>query len=145
MRENFRNIPHYSSYFLKTLTSPPLLFFVLFGNLCLMIGVFVFFKNEVNVNPNVNHFFDALWWGLSTVTTVGYGDIIPVTIAGKLAGIFLMLSGLVLFISYSALFVSIFFSYIEKDFTAVQKVTYKEFEQIMVELKDIKDQLSKLK
>jgi voltage-gated potassium channel Kch len=35
-----------------------------------------------------------LWWALSTVTTVGYGDIYPVTNGGRLAGLILMFAGI---------------------------------------------------
>jgi voltage-gated potassium channel len=47
---------------------------------------------------------DAIWWGFATATTTGYGDIIPVTNAGKFLSIILMLSGLALFSMYTALF-----------------------------------------
>jgi voltage-gated potassium channel len=36
----------------------------------------------------------ALWWAVTTVTTVGYGDVVPVTTAGRLVGAALMLTGL---------------------------------------------------
>jgi voltage-gated potassium channel len=36
---------------------------------------------------------DALWWGLVTLTTVGYGDYYPVTTLGRLTGIFVMFAG----------------------------------------------------
>ena len=39
-------------------------------------------------------FGDALWWGLVTTTTVGYGDKFPVTTAGKLVAGVLMLTGI---------------------------------------------------
>jgi voltage-gated potassium channel len=35
----------------------------------------------------------ALWWAIVTITTVGYGDLYPVTAAGKIVGVFVMLSG----------------------------------------------------
>ena len=35
-------------------------------------------------NPAVNSFGDALWWSLVTVSTVGYGDIVPKTTAGRM-------------------------------------------------------------
>ena len=39
-------------------------------------------------------FPNALWWSVVTVTTVGYGDIAPVTIPGRIAAIVIMLAGL---------------------------------------------------
>ncbi len=143
--KNIKKLPHYSFYFFKTLFSPPLLIFVLLGNLCLAAGATLFYQYEMGVNPNVHNLFDVIWWGLTTVTTVGYGDIIPVTVMGRVAGIFLMLTGLLLFIGFSALFVSIFFSYIEKDIDAVQKTTTSEFELVMKELKEIKESISNYK
>jgi len=40
---------------------------------------------------------DGLWWGLSTMTTVGYGDAYPVTAEGRLIGGLLMLTGIAIF------------------------------------------------
>ena len=39
-------------------------------------------------------FSDSLWWGLVTVTTVGYGDIVPASIFGKWLAVLLMLVGI---------------------------------------------------
>lgn len=39
---------------------------------------------------------DALWWAMTTVTTVGYGDLYPVTVAGRVLAVFLMLTGVAL-------------------------------------------------
>jgi voltage-gated potassium channel len=49
---------------------------------------------EMSVNPNVHNFFDSFWWAIATVTTVGYGDIYPVTTEGRIVAIFLMLTGI---------------------------------------------------
>ena len=41
---------------------------------------------DVGVDERVSSFGDALWWSASTITTVGYGDITPVTRVGRAAG-----------------------------------------------------------
>jgi voltage-gated potassium channel len=45
-------------------------------------------------NPDYATFGDALWWGVVTLTTVGYGDIVPETEKGRVAGVFLMVTGI---------------------------------------------------
>ena len=49
---------------------------------------------------------DALWWALTTVTTVGYGDTFPVTGEGRMIASVLMLVGIALFGSMSAIVTS---------------------------------------
>ena len=39
---------------------------------------------------------DALWWAMQTVTTVGYGDVVPEHLTGRLIGVALMLQGIAL-------------------------------------------------
>lgn len=45
-------------------------------------------------NAEITNFGDALWWSMVTVTTVGYGDIVPVTAIGRIATAGLMLVGI---------------------------------------------------
>ena len=45
----------------------------------------------------IDSFPDALWWSIATVTTVGYGDVVPVTAAGRAFAYVLMLGGIGLF------------------------------------------------
>lgn len=48
---------------------------------------------DIGKGRRINSFFDALWWSASTITTVGYGDIYPVTVAGKIIAVFTMVVG----------------------------------------------------
>jgi len=52
---------------------------------------------EHGINKAVDNPFDALWWGVVTLTTVGYGDVTPVTTEGRIAAMVLMLLGIGLF------------------------------------------------
>jgi voltage-gated potassium channel len=50
------------------------------------------------VDPNTfDNVWLGMWWGVQTVTTVGYGDVVPGTTGGKVIAAFLMLGGLALF------------------------------------------------
>lgn len=59
-----------------------------------VLGAVAMFALEAGANQNVRHFGDALWWAITTVTTVGYGDIFPVTPEGRLVAVVLMLTGI---------------------------------------------------
>jgi len=52
---------------------------------------------EEGSGGSIDSFGDALWWAVTTVTTVGYGDMFPVTPAGRGIGAFLMVAGIALF------------------------------------------------
>ena len=43
---------------------------------------------------NITSGGDAIWWGIVTITTVGYGDFYPVTTLGRLTGLFVMFAGI---------------------------------------------------
>ena len=51
---------------------------------------------ESGTNPEFTSAFSGLWWAISTITTVGYGDIYPVTVLGKILGALIELSGVAL-------------------------------------------------
>ena len=53
-------------------------------------------------------FLDWLWWSIVTLTTVGYGDITPATVPGRLIGIFLMFSGIGILSMVTATIASLF-------------------------------------
>ena len=58
------------------------------------VGAALAYYAEHPTNPEFATFGDALWWGIVTLTTVGYGDIVPKTPAGRWAGVMIMLTGI---------------------------------------------------
>ena len=56
-----------------------------------------FFEYVLTGNPDsaFNNLFSSLWWTVQTVTTLGYGDLAPVTLGGQLFGIVVVSAGLV--------------------------------------------------
>jgi voltage-gated potassium channel len=45
-------------------------------------------------NAHITNFSDAVWWSITTITTVGYGDFYPVTAKGRLVAVLLMIGGI---------------------------------------------------
>ncbi|KAM9410484.1 potassium voltage-gated channel subfamily KQT member 2 isoform 3-T3 [Pholidichthys leucotaenia] len=54
------------------------------GFLCLILASFLVYLAEKDDNEQFETYADALWWGLITLTTIGYGDKFPITWNGRL-------------------------------------------------------------
>jgi voltage-gated potassium channel len=68
-----------------------------------LMSCVAFYAVESGVNPSLHSPLDALWWGLTTLSTVGYGDVTPVTPEGRLVASALMLLGIGLFGALTAI------------------------------------------
>ncbi|MTK11165.1 MAG: two pore domain potassium channel family protein [Clostridiaceae bacterium] len=62
--------------------------------LVLLIGSYIFFLVEKGVNPTVLSYESALWYAIVSMTTTGYGDIVPVTLVGHILGVLFILTGM---------------------------------------------------
>ena len=52
---------------------------------------------ESSVNPKMASIPATMWWGIATLTTVGYGDVVPITHLGRFLGIRVMFAGIATF------------------------------------------------
>jgi voltage-gated potassium channel len=128
------------------------LFYLLFTAAgIIVIGSFVIFSVESqHPDSQINSMLDAVWWTVATVTTVGYGDIVPVTDTGKIVAIFFMFFGIgVLAIFLSVLGTQFYkrrFETEEREFTDYQKLVLqriddleKNQEKLQKDLRDLID------
>ncbi|XP_053967293.1 potassium voltage-gated channel subfamily KQT member 1 isoform X4 [Anastrepha ludens] len=67
------------------------------GFLGLIFASFLVYLMEKDVNKKFSNFAQALWWGVITLCTVGYGDMVPETWQGKLIASFCALLGISFF------------------------------------------------
>ena len=81
-------------------------------NLIIIVVTIILFSSllilEVEPNQQLKTFEDALWWSIVTSTTVGYGDIFPVTFRGRIIAILLMVLGIGTFGAFTAEFANLF-------------------------------------
>ena len=57
-------------------------------------GIGIYLIESPHEDAQITNLIDAFWWAAATVTTVGYGDVVPVTELGRLMGIALMFVGI---------------------------------------------------
>ena len=106
------HIPKFSIALLKALMTPLLIYFSAVGNIIMFLSAYAFYHFEKTVNSQVSTYWDALWWAISTVSTVGYGDIVPITGLGRITGAILIIFGVMFFLGFTAVLASIMSSFI---------------------------------
>lgn len=71
-------------------------------------GILVLYFETQTPYSNIKDSADAIWWAISTITTVGYGDTYPITAGGRIVGTALMFAGISMFGITSGLLASWF-------------------------------------
>jgi voltage-gated potassium channel len=64
--------------------------------------VCVFGLLVAGIDPGIKSAADGLWWALATISTVGYGDVVPHSMPGRLVGALLVIVGLGVFVVITA-------------------------------------------
>jgi voltage-gated potassium channel len=106
----------------------------------LLVSLFIIVGSGIliaGIDPAIESIWDGFWWAWVTVTTVGYGDIVPSSAAGKIFGGLLILFGLGLFSLITASFSAFLLSKDE------EKIIRDEKEEL-VRLRRIEERIEKL-
>lgn len=89
----------------------------------LMLMMIIIFVSEQKTNSSINTLFDAFWYTIVTVTTVGYGDIAPASFWGRLSAMALLLVGVAIFGALSGKFASFILDRQQKKDKGLLKMT----------------------
>jgi voltage-gated potassium channel len=111
------------------------------------IGVVVFGIVERLVNPDTfDNVWLGMWWGVQTVTTVGYGDVVPGNTTGKVIASLLMFGGLSLFAVVTGAITSAFVAQAQERMQAGREDPVENrLDEIAAQLEAIKAELARLK
>jgi len=74
----------------------------------MLSSVCVYYFERTSEDSNILSVWDGIWWTAVTMGTVGYGDRYPVTIGGRIVGLFLIFAGVGLMSLFTATIASIF-------------------------------------
>jgi voltage-gated potassium channel len=85
-------------------------------------------------SSKITTFGDALWWSITTITTVGYGDLSPVTATGRVIAVTLMFGGISLVGVVTATLASWIVQRVAEDDTAQQAATATQIDALRADL-----------
>ena len=80
-----------------------------FAGLIIFVSTVIMYVMEaLHPDSNVNTLFDALYWAIVTISTVGYGDVVPVTPEGRIVAMVVIVSGIAVLAFATSIVVSAF-------------------------------------
>jgi voltage-gated potassium channel len=101
----------------------------------------VFDKERFLPGATINSFGKALWWSITTVTTVGYGDVYPVTNTGRIIAVLLMIGGISLVGVITAALASWIIERVSEEETVSQTATVAHIEELRGEIRELSQEL----
>ena len=92
-------------------------------------------------HAQIKTFGDAVWWAIATVTTIGYGDLAPVTPTGRVVAVLLMIGGISLIGAVTATLASWLIQRVAEEDTANQAATVAHIEELRTEVRLLTEEL----
>jgi hypothetical protein len=71
--------------------------FVVLFLAALLLGMVVVPLEKIHPQSTFHTYFDGIWWAVTTITSVGYGDLVPRTVLGRIIGMILEVMGVTMF------------------------------------------------
>jgi voltage-gated potassium channel len=96
-------------------------------------------------DANITDLGTAVWWAVTTVTTVGYGDHYPVAVQGRLIAAVLMLCGIGLIGVVTASLASYIVDRVAEDEESTEQRTYRAVEQLVSEVQSLRREVADLR
>ena len=81
---------------------------IFMGFLIFIASLAIYLFENKSSGGNVRHLYDAFYWSIVTISTVGYGDITPQTVGGRLVAVSLILTGLGVLSFFTSIIVAAF-------------------------------------
>ncbi len=88
-----------------------------------------------NPASGIQSFYTALWWSTSTITTMGYGDVAPITLGGRVVAVGLMICAIGLVGSITATFASWIVQRVDDEDTSTETVTDSHVDALRAEIR----------
>lgn len=104
-------------------------------------GTLVWLAERSAPGSNLRHWGDCLWWSVTTLTTVGYGEHYPVTLAGRLVAVVIMFSGVAIIGAVAAVVAFWFASKLTQRLEAAVSQVESQVEHVEAEMESVSERV----
>jgi len=114
----------------------------------ILVGTFVMYAIESNVpNTKIKTLGDSLWWVVETITTVGYGDIVPISSVGRTVALVFMFGGIMTITTIMSVVSTGFYKKrVSKEENERRREEFEHLKKVLVDkLSDIESEINDLR
>ncbi len=99
------------------------------------VVVIIFGVLVAGIDPGVKTVWDGMWWAVATVSTIGYGDVVPTSALGRVLGVLLVILGLAIFVIITANILALTLKKETRKFRREER----EVEKLVDEVRELKE------